>query len=192
MSDTANILTAKAKEVFLDGFRDLLALTKDGPNGVFRRIAASLALDPQAQEDCLISVHIIDQPNEYARGVARDDFRNAMFVAICKSFLRVLRNGAIEFVSKLTPEAQEQLENIEIIAGERAPRPVEAPAPPPKSAAELLTEEVLTDWKRLPADKVRLKMNNRAYKAEFDRLMAADQLDSQCTTLTDGSAGFKR
>jgi hypothetical protein len=192
MSSTANDLTAVAKNIFLDSCRDLLALTKDGPNDVFKRIAASLALDPEAQSDCLMYATILDQKNEYARNQARDDFRNSMFAAICKSYLRIQRNGVVQYISKLTPEAAEQLEMIETITGERAPRPVEPPAPPPKSAQELLTEEVLLDWKRLPADKVRLKLNNRVYKAEFDRLMAADQLESQITSLTDGSAGFRQ
>jgi hypothetical protein len=165
---------------------------KKGPNGCFKRIAAALALDTSAQDDCMLYTDILDQKDRYAREQARNDFRNSMYQAICKSFHRVLQNGAIEFVGKLPQEAQEQLEDIEILAGQRAPRAVVPPPPPPKSAAELLTEEVLTDWKRLPADKVKLKMNNRAYKAEFDRLMAADQLDSQCTTLTDGAAEFRQ
>jgi hypothetical protein len=192
MSDTANILTQKAKEVFLDSHRDLLALTKNGANDVFKRIAAALALDTQAQTDCLMHVGIIDQRSEYARDVARDDFRNSMIGAICKAYLKIQRNGVIQYVSKLTPEAKDQLETIEIIAGERAPRAVLPPPPHPKSAQELLTEEVLLDWKRLPTDKVKLKMNNRAYKAEFDRLMAADQLDSLCTTLTDNGVEFRQ
>jgi hypothetical protein len=192
MSNIANDLTQKAKDLFLDVNKDLLAFTKEGPNGCFKRIAAALALDTSAQDDCMLYADILDQRDRYAREQARDDFRNTMFVAISKAFLRVLRNGAIEFVGKLTPEAQEQLEDIEIVAGQRAPRAFVPPQPPPKSAAELLTEEVLTDWKRLPADKVKLKMNNRAYKAEFDRLMAADRLDSQCTTLTDGAAEFRQ
>ena len=192
MSNTANELTQKAKEVFLDSCRDLLALTTDGPNGIFRRIAASLALDPEAQSDCLLYTDILDQKSGYAREQARQDFANSMLVAICRAYLKIQRNGVIQYVSHLTPEAIEQMKNIEVIAGERAPEPVAPPPPPPKSAAELLTEEVLHDWKKLPADKVRLKLNNKLYKAEFDRLMAADKLDSQITTLTDHGAEFRR
>jgi hypothetical protein len=44
---TANDLTQAAKQDFLDRNRDLLALTKEGPNGVFKRVAAALALDQQ-------------------------------------------------------------------------------------------------------------------------------------------------
>jgi hypothetical protein len=188
---SANMLTQKAKDIFQQESRDLLAFTRSGANDVFKRVAASLALNTEAQTDCLLYADILDQKG-YAGEQARDDFRNAMFVAISKSFLRVLRNGAIEVVGKLTPEAQEQLENIEIWAGERAPHPVTPPPPAPKSVQELLTEEVLLDWERLPAAKVKLKLNNAQYKAVFDRLMAADQLDSQITTLTDHGAEFRR
>jgi hypothetical protein len=121
----------------------------------------------------LLYADILDQKSGYARDQARDDFRNRMLVAICKSYLRIQRNGVVQYVSKLTSEAQDHLEPIEELAGERAPRAVVLPPPPPKSAQELLTEEVLRDWKFLPVDKVRHKMNNHAYKAEFDRLTPA-------------------
>ncbi len=172
--------------------KDLLALTKNGSNDVFRRVAASLALNSEAQADCILYADILDQKSGYARDQARDDFRNAMFKAICQSFLRILRNGAIEFVSKLTPEAQEQLENVEIMAGERAPRPVEPPPPPPKSVQEQLEDQVREDWHRLEASKMRKKMDNPAYKAVVDKLMADGSLESQITTLTDHGAEFRR
>jgi hypothetical protein len=183
---TANDLTQAAKQDFMDRNRDLLALTKNGPNDVFRRIAASLALDSQAQDDCLLYIDLIDQKG-YAGQVARNDLQRELYRAICKAFLKIQHNYVVEFVSKLTPEAESQLEDIEIEAGQRAPRPVGAPPPPPKSAAELLTEEVLRDWKFLPVDKLKHKLNNRAYKAEFDRLEAANFLETQITSLTDGS-----
>lgn len=186
MSNIANELTQKAKDLFQVESRDLLALTKNGAHDAFKRIAAALILDTQAQSDCLLYADILDQPSGYARDQARDDFRNAMLVAICKAYLKIQRNGVVSYVAKLTPEAQEQLELVEIMAGERAPRVV-VPTAPPKTAAEMLTEEVLRDWKFLPVDKVRHKMNNRAYKAEFDRLDAANLLETQITSLTDGS-----
>jgi hypothetical protein len=39
---------------------------------------------------------------------------------------------------------------------------------------------------------MRAKMNNPAYKAVVDKLMADGSLESQITTLTDGSTGFRR
>ena len=188
---TANDLTQKAKEVFMHDTRDLLAFTRAGANDVFKRVAASLMLDPEAQSDCLLYADILDQKAGYARDQARDDFRNAMHAAICKAFLKILRNGAIEFVGKLTPEAQEQLENVEIMAGERAPHPVAPPPPPPKSAQEQLEDQVRYDWHRLETSKMRAKMNNPAYKAVVDKLMADGSLESQITSLTDGAKEFR-
>jgi hypothetical protein len=192
MSNTANELTQKAKDLFMQETKDLLAFTRAGSNDCFRRVAALLALDSEAQSDCLLYADILNQKG-HAGEQARDDFRNEMFVAISKAFLKILRNGAIEFVGKLTPEAQEQLENVEIWAGERAPHPVEAPAPPPKSAQEQLEDQVREDWHRLETSKMRAKINNPAYRAVVDKLMADGSLESQITTLTDGSAGgFQR
>ena len=67
MSNTANELTQKAKDVFQHDTRDLLAFTRGGANDCFKRIAASLMLDPEAQSDCLLYADIIDQKSGYAR-----------------------------------------------------------------------------------------------------------------------------
>jgi hypothetical protein len=189
---TANDLTQKAKEVFMHDTRDLLAFTRGGANDCFKRIAASLMLDPQAQSDCLLYADILDQKSGYARDQARDDFRNAMHAAICKAFLKILRNGVIEFVGKLTPEAQDQLELVQELAGERAPRAVVPPPPPAKSAQEQLEDQVREDWHRLETSKMRAKMNNPAYRAVVDKLMADGSLESQITTLHDHSEEFRR
>ena len=74
----------------------------------------------------------------------------------------------------------------EIAAGER---PAPPPPPPQKSVQELL--EGQEDWAKL-ADKFTLKLNDRQYKATFDRLMSAGQIESHCTSLVDGSKGFGR
>jgi hypothetical protein len=187
---TANTLTQAAKQDFMDRNKNLLALTKEGPNGVFKRVSSALALDTEAQSNVMLYVDILDQKG-YAGEIARADFQREMYTAICKAFLKCQHNLVIEFATKLTSEALSELEATEVVAGLReAPAPV-APQPPQKSAAELLTEEVLHDWKFLPADKVKQKTNNRAYKAEFDRLMAADQLDSQITSLHDNGREFR-
>jgi hypothetical protein len=185
MSDTANKLTQEAKTIFQTETRDLLALVRTGPNDVFRRVAASLSLDSEAQTDCLLYADILDQRG-HAGEQARDDFRKAMFVAICKAYLKIQRNGVINYISKLTPEAQEQLENVEIMAGERAPYPVAPPPPPPLSAAEQLEAQVIADYNTLPTDKMRAKMNNNvAYREMFNRLSENGKLQSRVTTLHD-------
>jgi hypothetical protein len=181
---TANDLTQAAKQDFMDRNRDLLALTKNGANDVFRRVAAALALDSEAQDDCLLYLDAIDQKG-YPGQVARTDLQRELYRAICKAFLKIQHNHVVEFVSKLTPEALTQLEDIEIIGGLRAPRAVVPPPPPPKSAQEQLDDQIKDDWAHLGYDKIKAKCRtNAAYRIRLDELMA--DLPSQCTTLTDG------
>jgi hypothetical protein len=135
---TVNILVENVRADFLSNNRDVLALTKNGVNDVMRRVAAAMALDTQAQADVLFYTDAMDQKG-YAGEVARADFKREMYRATCVAFLRVQRNCVIEFVSRLTPEALAQLEDIEIAAGERAPRSVVPPPPPPKSAQDRIS-----------------------------------------------------
>jgi hypothetical protein len=187
---TPNDLTQAAKEKFLDVNRNLLAFTTNGPNDVFRRISAALALDPEAQNDVMMFAPLVDQKG-YAGQVAREDFSREIYKAICKCFIRVQKNLVITFSCKLTPEAMAELLAIEVVAGVReAPAPIAPPAPP-KSAQELLSEEVKHDWVHLRTAEVRRKCNNKAYKAEVDRLMAANELASVCTALHDGGKEFR-
>ena len=181
---TINTLVEQVRQDFLKRNRDTLALAKAGPEDVMRRVTASLALNSEAQEEVMFWARpeLLDQSG-FAGQVAREDFKKEMYGAVCKSFLKILRNGAIEFISRLTPEAEIQFEDIEIAAGQRAPRAVVPPPPPPKSAQELLTEEVLRDWKHLRTAEIKRKCNNKLYRVEFDRLMSAGQLESLCTTL---------
>jgi hypothetical protein len=183
--NTINTLVQNVRESFLRNNADLLALTKNGADDVMRRVSAALALDQKLQDDVMIYADHLDQPNSYARGVSRADFQREMYAATCTAFLKVQHNYIIEFVAKLTPEAQAQLEDIEIAAGQREPRPVEPPPPPPKSAQELLDEQIRDDWAHLSSDKIKAKCRtNPAYKARLDQLM--DELPTQCTSYTDG------
>jgi hypothetical protein len=184
-----NTLVESVRESFLRNNADLLALTKNGVDDVMRRVAAALSLDEQSQSDVMIytDTAVLEQRG-YAGKVARDDFKQELYKGTCRAFLQVQHNYVIEFVARLTPEAQEQLENIEITAGQRAPRPVEPPPPPPKSAQEQLEEQVIADYNgALSTDKMRAKMNsNVAYRDTFNRLSESGKLESRVTTYTDG------
>lgn len=198
MSSTPNDLTQAAKEKFLDVNRDLLALTKNGANDIFRRISAALVLDSEAQSavmGCISAsdgTNLLDQKG-FAGQVAREDFSKEMYRVICQSFLRIQRNLVVTFAAKLTPESLEQLEDIEICAGVRAPRPVVPPPPAPLSTAKRLEDEVIADYNgALPTDKMREKYNNNAaYRAMFDKLESAGKLASFCTSLHDGGQEFR-
>lgn len=187
---TTNDLTQAAKEKFLDSNRNLLALTTNGANDVFRRISAALALDSEAQTDVMLYADAVDQKG-YAGQVARQDFSEAMYRVICKSFLRIQNNLVVTFSCKLTNDALAELEAIEVVAGVReAPAPI-APPPPPLTAEQQLEAEIRKDWVHLRTSEVRRKLNNKKYKAEFDRLMSLGELKSQVTSYTDGGAEFR-
>jgi hypothetical protein len=185
MSDTALKLTHEAARDFLERNKNLLALTREGAKGVMRRVEASLALlDAESKGDVLLYLDVVDQKG-YAGQIARKDFRDAMYAAIAKSFLKAQRNLVIEFISKLTPEALAELESIEVTAGERQAAP---PPPPQKSPQEQLEDQVLADYNgALSTDKMRAKMNsNAAYRDTFNRLSESGKLESRVTTLHDG------
>jgi hypothetical protein len=63
---------------------------------------------------------------------------------------------------------------------------------PSLTAAEQLEAEVRRDWIHLRTQEVKRKLNNKFYKAEFDRLMNAGELKSQATAYTDGGAEFRQ
>jgi hypothetical protein len=175
---------------FLQEHRDLLAFTKKGADDVMRRITAALALDTQAKEDVQFYSGAVDQAG-YAGQVALADFKRELHRSIARAFLECQKNLVIEIVARLTPEAEIQLEDIEIAAGQRAPRAVVPPPPPPLTAAEQLEAEVRRDWVHLRTSEVKRKCNNAAYRAMFDKLMNAGQLESFCTSLHDGGAEFR-
>jgi hypothetical protein len=186
---TINTLVQNVRESFLRNNADLLALTKNGADDVMRRITAALSLDEESKSDVLIyaDTEVLEQRG-YAGEVARADFTRELYKGTCRAFLRVNRNHAIEFVAQLTPEAIIQFQDIEIAAGERAPRPVEPPPPPPKSAQELLEEQVIADYNgALSTGKMRAKMNsNVAYRETFNRLSESGKLETRVTSYVDG------
>jgi hypothetical protein len=183
MSNTALNLTHAATRDFLERNKNLLALTREGTHKVMKRLEAALTLMNEADKgDVLLYLDTIDQPG-FAGKIGREDFQNAMYVALCKAFLKAQRNFVILFATKLTPEALAELDSIEVAAGERQPAP---PRPPQKSQAELVEDQVRHDWNHLPTGKIKIKLSrDREYKAVFDRLMAADELKSSCTSLHD-------
>ncbi len=182
---TIENLVQEVRQDFLRCNRDLLALTKNGPEDIMRRLTSALMLNDQAQDDVTMFVPLVDQKG-FAGQVAREDFKRELGKAICKCFLQIQHNYVVEFVAKLTDEAETQLENIEIAAGQRTLRAVVPPPPPPKSAQQQLEDEVIADYAALSSDKMRAKMNNNvAYRETFRRLSDTDRLQSKVTTYTD-------
>ena len=58
------------------------------------------------------------------------------------------------------------------------------PSPKPLTADELLREEIATDWRTLPMDKVRAKKNgSKLYAAMLEKMANEGSLDSVATSL---------
>lgn len=190
---TPNELMLKARAKFISDSRDLLALMKNlTVDELTRKMASAMELNPDFTEELLLhsDPSYLSQLGPAGRA-AREAFSNAAYRSICQSFLKVQRNAQVIVNCRLAdfPEAYAQLDAIEIAAGERRPAP---PPPPQRSAQEQLEDQVRDDWRKLPTDKLKTKMNrDPEYRQAFDRLMAANQLESQCTSLHDGGAEFR-
>jgi hypothetical protein len=176
---TTTELVDQVRTEFLQRNANLLALTRNGANDVMRRVTAALALDADARDNVTFysDDEYLNQPVVIARNEARASFKAELYRQTCRAFLRVQDRSMIEYVSKRTPEALEELKQIQIAAGEIQPEPV-VPAQPQPSAQELLDQEVIADYNgAIPVDKMRAKFKtNPAYKATLDRLLASGEL----------------
>ena len=182
--NTAQEIAAKQMDVFLSTNKDLLACIRETPDEIFRRTSAAASLDQETREDLERYVTIVDQENSYARKVAREDLARTIYASIARHFIELLWNGTFHFAMKLTDSADQQQLELRYLTGQLS-RP--APAPKPKSAAEILDETIRDDWAHLPAEKIRLKENDPRYKKRLRELLDSDAIGfkSQATTLHD-------
>jgi hypothetical protein len=178
-------LTKKAMSQFESKFRNVLALLRDiSVADLWKRMGAVIELDPEMTGVLESRSGIIDQKNDYARGVAQDDFVKDLFVMACRAFHTLQERGVITFATRLTFEAETELQNLEIIIGLQPPRPI---LPPAKTAAEILEDTVTDDFAHLPGDKFRLKLNgNTEYRRMYEHLAQTGKLTSRTTTAYSG------
>jgi hypothetical protein len=97
----------------------------------------------------------------------------------------LIDNGALVPVAELSPEAQADLSRLRKSTGIGVSSLPPDP-PKPKSADEILREEILQDWRTLPMSRIRLKKNSdRKYSATLDRMAATGQFDSVVSSRID-------
>jgi hypothetical protein len=125
-------------------------------------------------------------------------FTDLLNKILAQKLIRLVSDGTVQFATEPTPEALAQYTHLEQLAGLK---PTPAPAPKPKTAAQLLTEEVLTDYNGVRSDdgkklvKAPLPMaqfrekhrTRREYREEYQRLADTNQLESQITSAYSGS-----
>ncbi|MGB7282882.1 MAG: hypothetical protein WBE13_11520 [Candidatus Acidiferrum sp.] len=176
---TAQRIAAEQMDTFLDLNKDLLACIRETPEEIFRRTSAAASLDQDTRDDLERYVTIVDQENAYAKKVAHEDLARTIYSSIAKHFIELMNNGTFHFAMKLTDLADQQQLNLHYECGL-----LERPAPPPAplSAKEQLENEVVADFEgAISADKMKIKMNNRAYRNTYNRLAETDRLRSQIT-----------
>jgi hypothetical protein len=186
MSDTAANISLQARKDFIRNNADLLAILHQTPEEVLQVCMASAELSKADRADLVLYMGGIDQPHPYARGVARDSFKQACYKMIAVHFCQALSDKILTVAMEATPEADAQLRELSFVTGQST-RP---PAPPkPMSAAEQLDLQIRDDWAKLPADKIRLKENDPRYRKRLRELLDSDAIGfkSQATTLHDGS-----
>jgi len=108
---------------------------------------------------------------------------NTNFLGLFKLvFVKLIDSGSLVPVAPLNALAQADLTKLRKTTGVGyAPPPT--PPPPPPTVAELLEQEVISDWRTLSADKIRAKKNaNRSYAVTLDRLATENRLDSHITS----------
>lgn len=184
--DVRQVAERLTKETVADFFsknRDLIACLKQDVAAVEEATTASAMLNRSFREEMTSLMELIVQPNDFARSVGQQDFKEALYSAMAQSFLKCFNNRSLTYAIKATPEADEQYQKLKWAAGvEKAP----APPPPPKSAAEQLDDEIREAWSKLPADKIRQRENaDPRFRKRLRELLDSDAIKSQATTLHD-------
>lgn len=178
--DTANQWIEK-------NFANFISLLQGGIKEFYERISAEITLHPELRDG--VTAHLVTPSDEdykarYTR-VARAQYRS-----LVHALYRVWERDGFDFVAAMTPEMNEEIYAAQVLLGFRKadPRP-----PKPKSAAELLTIEVLQDFNGVKGVKPPIstkvmqekRRTRRDYDAEYRRLAETDELTSQITTAYD-------
>lgn len=187
MSDTASTIALKARQQFLKNNADLFSCLKSSKDEIFQTIMAEASLHRPTRETIadFAQEELLEQPNYHAREEARKYFQKVVYDEIASAFVRCFIRGVLKEAMRFTAEAAAEYEELRYIAGELE-RPYVAPAVPALSPAEALEAEVIADYNgAISTDKMKVKMNNRAYKDMYVRLSETNKLESRITSLHD-------
>jgi hypothetical protein len=97
-----------------------------------------------------------------------------------RALISLIQSGALIPVAELSSEAEAQLNSLRTSTGIGSA----AVPPPPKSAEELLREEIADDWRNRPMAVIKLKKNSsKPYRDTLERMAADGSLESSVTSL---------
>jgi len=153
---------------FFGDYRELVAHF----NGVSEGITSFLQLN---FPDELVSISKTSDVSSYRQLLA-------------EAFITLIDRNAFIQVADLNHLAQADLVKLRRETGVGV-ETLPPPPPKPPTAEELLRDEIASDWRSLPMDKVRAKKNsNRKYAEMLDRKANEGSLDSVATSLQRAGA----
>lgn len=189
INQIASEIALKVRADFVRKNSNLLAIMDKNPEQILTAVMAAAELDRAARDAVIFYMKNIDQPHRYARKVAQEDFYNELYKITAEFFCDGMSDGVFKVTMSPTPEVDAELLELSYILG-KVKRP--DPPPAPKSAAELLEAEVISDFSgksAISVDQMKKKMNRADYKTTYERLAETDKLKSQATTLHDVVGG---
>ena len=157
-------MSEQIEQQFLSDYRELLAHFSS--QAVFEGISSFLKLNYTTEELQTAPM----TPKAYRKILAL-------------AAITLINRDALEPLTDFTELAEYDLSKLRRETGIDVDE-IPAPAPPARTAEELLADEVRRDWKNLSSDQIRKKRNgSRAYGLMLDRLANDGSLDSQITSL---------
>ena len=107
---------------------------------------------------------------------------------LAEALITLIDRGALTPIADLNELAEAGLAKLRRESGigvETLP----PPPPTPPTAEEILRQEIATDWRTLPMDKVRMKKNgSKLYAAMLEKMANEGSLDSVATSLQRAGA----
>ena len=160
----AQFLSEQIEQTFLSDYRELLAHFSSA--AVFEGISSFLKLNYTTEELQTAPV----TPGAY---------RKLLALAV----ITLINRDAITPLTDLNELAENDLAKLRKETGIDLAL-IAAPTPPPPTEAQLLEQEVRSDWRTLSMDKIRQKKNaNRKYSETLERLANNNALESSVTSL---------
>jgi hypothetical protein len=178
---TPQEISRKVHQDFRRNNANLLTCLASSPDETMQVVSAAASLDTDLCE--ILESLMKHMKNPDYQKHAEKMFYQTLYAWMAKELVNGYNNGILILQMRLTDLADLEFTELRYVASlEQRPAPVVQLSP-----EEQLEAEVISDFNGgLSAQKMRLKMNDKAYKACYDRLAETNRLVSQITQLHDG------